>query len=98
MRLRFAFAVARAHGTGIAAGRAIKFRNRSGETRFRHMAKSAGVVVVYRELFVVQHGFAEELDLLHLIVWRGGEPTDCLCLDTIDFVFHFGDLFEYFRC
>jgi len=36
--------------------------------------------------------------LLHLIIWRGGEPIDCLRLDAIDFAFHFGGLFEYFRC
>ena len=62
------------------------------------MAKIAGFVAVHRELFVVQHGFAEKLYLLHLIIWRAGEPIDRLRLDAIDFAFHFGDLFEYFRC
>jgi hypothetical protein len=40
---------------------------------------------------------AEKLDLLDLIIRRGGEPIDRLRLDTIDFAFHFGDLFEYLR-
>ena len=39
----------------------------------------------------------EELDLLDLIVRRGGESIDRLRLDTIDLRFDLRDLFEYVR-
>jgi hypothetical protein len=62
------------------------------------VAKSARFVAVHRELFVVQHGFAEQLDLLDLIVRQGGEPIDRLRLDAIDLGFDLRDLCEYLRC
>ena len=54
--------------------------------------------MVHRELFVVQHGFAEQFDLLDLIIRWGGEPIDRLRLDAIDLGFNLRDLFEYLRC
>ena len=42
------------------------------------MAESAGLVAVYRELLVVQHQLAEQLDLLDLIVRRLPKPIDAL--------------------
>ena len=62
------------------------------------MAKGAGFVAAHRKLFVVQHGFAEKLDLLELIVRRGGEPIDRLRLDPIDLGLDLRDLFKYLRC
>ncbi|HEY2530221.1 MAG TPA: hypothetical protein VGJ20_20175 [Xanthobacteraceae bacterium] len=48
------------------------------------MAKGARFVTVYRELLVVQHCLAKQLDLLDLIVWRRNKSGGCLHLDGVD--------------
>jgi hypothetical protein len=47
------------------------------------VAESTSLVAVYRELLVVQHQLAEQLDLLDLIVRRRCKPLDRLRLDAI---------------
>jgi len=48
------------------------------------MAQTASLVAVHRELLVVHHRLAEQLDLLRDVVWRRGEPGERPCFDAVD--------------
>jgi hypothetical protein len=61
------------------------------------MAENAGLVSIYRKLFVVKHGFAEQLDLLNPIVRWSSKPIDSLCLDMIDLALDHRNFFENLR-
>jgi hypothetical protein len=97
MRLRLAIAEAGAYRPGIGSGRPVEFRDRTRETGFRHVAERACLVAVYRELLVVEHQLSEQLDLLHLVVGRRGEPRQRLCLDAVDLGLHLRDLRQCLR-
>ena len=58
------------------------------------MAESTSLVAVHREILVVEHQLAEQLDLLNLVIRRRREPLQCLRLDTVDFGFHLSDFRE----
>jgi hypothetical protein len=47
VRLRLAVAESCAHRTGIGTSRPVQFRNRTGETRFGHVAKSTSFIAVH---------------------------------------------------
>jgi hypothetical protein len=47
------------------------------------VTERACLVAVYRELLVVQHQLAEQLDLLDLIIRRLGKPLDRPRLDAV---------------
>src|SRR5215469_8469203 len=95
MRLRFAFTVARAHRAWVSPGRAIEFRNRSGESGFGHMAKSTSFIAQHRELLVIQHRLTEQFDLLDLIVRRCREPFERLRFNEVDLGLYTGDILQY---
>src|SRR5580704_4149679 len=61
------------------------------------MAESARFITVHRELLVIQHYLAEQLDLLDLIIRRCGQPLACLCLDAIDLGLDLRDFLQHFR-
>jgi len=48
------------------------------------VAEGTSLVAVYRELFVVQHQLAEQLDLLNLIIRRRCKPLDGLRFNAVD--------------
>ena len=48
------------------------------------MAEGASLVAVNRELLVVQHQLAEQLDLLNLIIRRRCKPLGSLRFNAID--------------
>jgi hypothetical protein len=56
------------------------------------VAEGTSFVAIYRELLVVQHRFAEQLDLLDLIFRRPGKPLDRPCLDAVDLGLELGNL------
>src|SRR6516164_7607297 len=97
MRRGFAFSVPRTHRAGVSPGRAIEFRNRSGESGFGHMAKSTSFIAQHRELLVIQHRLTEQFDLLDLIVRRRREPLERLRFNEVDFRFYTGDILQYFE-
>ena len=84
VRLRFSIAESGAHRPRIGAGSPVQLRHGTGKARLGHVAESTGFVAVDRELLVVQHQLTEQLDLLDLIVRRGGQPLDRLRLDAVN--------------
>ena len=84
MRLRFAIAESRAHRTGIGAGSPVQLRHRTGKAGLGHVAEGASLVAVNRELLVVQHQLAEQLDLLNLIIRRRCKPLGGLRFNAVD--------------
>src|SRR5579863_5841465 len=62
------------------------------------MAKSTSFVAVHRELLVVKHCFAKQLDLLNLIVRRLGEPSHGFRLESVDFGLDLRNLYTDLRC
>ena len=70
MCLRLTVAETCAHRTRIRAGRAVELRYGPCEARLRHMAESTGFIAAHRELIVIEHRFAKQLDLLHLVIGR----------------------------
>ena len=61
------------------------------------MAESTSFIAVYRELLVIQHQLAEQLDLLDLIIRRRGQPLDRLRLDAIDLGLDLRDFLQRLR-
>jgi hypothetical protein len=47
-------------------------------------AESTSFIAIHRQMLVVQHQFAEQLDLLDLVIWWRSQPLERLCLDTVD--------------
>jgi len=84
MRLGLTFAESCAHRTRIGPGRPVQFRYGTGEARFGHVTESTSFIAIHRQLLVIQHQFAEQLDLLDLVVWWRSQPLERLCLDTVD--------------
>src|SRR6202035_5173456 len=65
------------------------------------MAESTRFITIHRELLVIQHHLAEQLDLLDLIIRPHGQPLACLCLDAVDLGFDLRDFLQHFgrqRC
>jgi hypothetical protein len=60
------------------------------------VAKCAGLVAVHRELFVIQHGLAKQLDLLDLVGWRHSQSAERLRLNAINLGFDLRDFLQYF--
>ncbi len=58
------------------------------------MTEGARLVAIHGKFFVIQHRFAEQFNLLHLIVRRIGEPLKGLRFDTIDLSLNLGDFPE----
>ena len=54
-------------------------------------AESTGFIAAHRELLVIEHRFAKQLDLLHLVIGRCCRPREGLCLDAIDLRLHLPD-------
>ena len=98
VRLRLAVAESCAHRAGIGSDRAIEFRHRTGEPRLGHVAERTSLIAVYREVLVIQHQLAEQLDLLDLVIWRGGKPLERLCLDALDLGLNLRNFFQCLRC
>jgi len=48
------------------------------------VAEGTSLIAVHRQLLVIEHRFAKQLDQLHLVIGRRGQPLEGLCLDTID--------------
>jgi hypothetical protein len=48
------------------------------------MAERTGLIAIYREMLVIEHRFAKQLYLLHLVIRRCGQPLESFCLDAID--------------
>ena len=48
------------------------------------MAERTGLIAIHREMLVIEHRFAKQLDLLHLVIRRCGQPLESFCLDAID--------------
>ena len=92
VRLRLAVAKTATHGSGIGTRGLVQFGYRPRKPRFRHVAEGASLVVIYREVLVVQHQLAEEFNLLHLVVRRSGQPVQSPRFDAIDLRFNLGDV------
>jgi hypothetical protein len=69
---------------GVGAGRVVELRQRPCEVRLGHVAERTGLIAVHRELIVIEHCFAKQLDLLHLVAAWCGQPLEGLRLDAID--------------
>jgi hypothetical protein len=61
------------------------------------MAESTRFIAIHRELLVIQHHLAEQLDLLDLIIRRHGQPLACLSLDAVDLGLDLRDFLQHFR-
>ena len=84
MRLGLALAESCAHRTGIGPGRPVQFRHRTAEACLGHVTESASFVAIHRQMLVIQHQLAEQLDLLDLVIWWRSQPLERLRLDTVD--------------
>jgi hypothetical protein len=58
------------------------------------VAECAGLVPIHRELLIVEHQLADQLQLLDLIVRRRRQARQRLRLDAIDFGFDLVDLLQ----
>jgi hypothetical protein len=58
------------------------------------MAEGASLVVVNRQILVIQHQLAEQLDLLDLVDRRRRKPLDCLCFDAVNLGLDLRNLLE----
>ena len=97
MRLRFAIAKSRAHRTGIGTGGPVQLRHRTGKAGLGRVAEGASLVAVYRELLVVQHQLAEQLDLLDLIIRRCSKPLGGLRFNAVDLGLDLRNLLQRLR-
>ena len=66
--------------------------DRSLKSSLRHVAEGACFVTIHRELLVIEHRLAKQLDLLDLIVWRSRQAFQRLRFDAIDLGFNLRDL------
>jgi len=62
----------------------FELRHWPGEPRLGHMAERTGLIAIHREMLVIEHHFAKQLYLLHLVIRRCGQPLESFCLDAID--------------
>jgi hypothetical protein len=58
------------------------------------MAERTGLIAIHREMLVIEHHFAKQLDLLHLIIRRCGQPLESFCLDAIDLGLDLGNFLQ----
>ena len=70
MGLWFAVTEPRADRSWIGSEGAVQIGYRSGKSSLGHVAKGASLISIDRKRLVEKQQFAEQLDLLHLVVWR----------------------------
>src|SRR6201987_4976788 len=95
--LRLALAETGPDGSGVRSGGPIELRDWSGEPCFRRVAECAGLVTIDRELLVEKHQFAEQLDLLDLIVGDRREALQSIRFDPVYFALYASNLGKHCR-
>src|SRR5207302_2504107 len=94
VRLRLAVAEPRSHRAGISGFGPVQLGYRTRKAGLGHVAEGTSLVAVYRELLVMQHHLAEQLDLLDLVVRRRRQPFERLRLDAVNLGLDLRDLLQ----
>ena len=94
VRLRLAVAEPRPHRAGISGFGPVQLGYRTGKAGLRHVAERARLVAVHRELLVVEDQFAQQFNLLDLVVGRRRQPFERLRLDAVDLGLDLRDLLQ----